>query len=236
MSNVFEDALTKAVSFDITDEIVSADRLVHRDLERYCNCPYPNTTLAGTAEVQSITSEDATDGFMDLIFTLEDGQTFTITLAYDAFQSIVQSAVNNAAALTIDGYVADDIDVSGGPFASGGSTPTIFTFSGISVHGNHPLIVVDGAALTGGAADPVPSQTTPGGVARFWFAALKAMGVIVGSDPAFGATPAGQYTIPERDEVENYPNNDTIKRLINEASIQEDEDWNSELLPLLNLK
>ena len=38
-----------------------------------------------------------------------------------------------------------------------------------------------------------------------------------------------------RDEAENYPDNGTLRSLINEATIQEGKDWNAELLPLLDL-
>ena len=58
------------------------------------------------------------------------------------------------------------------------------------------------------------------------------MGVIEGTDPAFGAAPAGQYTVNRRDELENYPSNETIIRLIREAG----QDWSGELLPLLGLR
>lgn len=235
MSNIITDALSRAVTYDVTGDIVAADRLVKRDLERYCDCPYQNATLAAVAEVQDVTAGDRTSGTMDLVITLADGQATTVlAVAWDAASSAVQTAVDAQAATDITDYVAGDIAVTGGAFGAAGSD-TVFTFSGNSVHGNHPLITVVGTSLAGGTTDPAPSEDTAGVVPRFWFAALTAMGVISGTDPAFSATPAGQYSVTIRDELENYPNGDTLKRLINEATVQEGEDWNAELLPLLNL-
>ncbi len=235
MSNILTDAQSRAVTYDITGDIVAADRLVQRDLNRYCDCPYQNSTLAAVAEVQDVTAGDRTGGTMDLTIALADAQTMTVlALAWNAAASAVQTAVDAQAVIDITDYVAGDIAVTGGAFGAAGAD-TVFTFSGNSVHGNHPLIVVVGASLTGGTTDPVASQDIAGIVPRFWFAALKAMGVISGTDPAFGATPAGQYTVTIRDELENYSSGDTLKRLIAEATYQEGKDWNAELLPLLNL-
>lgn len=232
---VMSDALARAKTYDITDPIIAQDRVLHRDLATKCDCPYPNATLDAVDEVQDITSGDRNGGTMDLDFTLADGQTFSVDgLAWNAAASAVQTAVDAAALLAVTNYVAGDIAVSGGAFGAAGSDTT-FTFSGSSVRGDHPLISVDGALLTGGTTDPTPSETTAGVVPRFWFAALKQMGVISGTDPAFGAAPAGQYTVTTRDQLENYPDNETIKRLIHEATVQEGQDWESELFPLLNI-
>lgn len=203
--------------------------------------------LTGPSEVQDGTVGDRTGGTMDLTFTLENAETFDVTaLVFDAAASVLQTAVDAAAASTITGYVAGDIAITGGPFAGGGAT-TVVTFSGDSVHGDHPLVTVDGTNLTGGttdpvfsedtagAADPLFSQSTAGVVPRFWFAALKALGVLVGTDPTFGATPAGQYTVNLRDSLENYPSNETIRKLLKEATVAEGQDWESEILPLLGL-
>jgi hypothetical protein len=233
---ILSDALARAITYDITGDIDPSARRLHRELtERLGELPYQNATLDAVAEVQDITSGDRDGGTMDLDFTLADGQTFSANgLAWNAAATAVQTAVDAAAVLAVTNYVAGDIVVTGGAFGAAGSDTT-FTFSGSSVRGNHPLISVDGASLTGGSVDPVPSEDTAGVVPRFWFAALKALGVIEGTDPAFSATPAGQYTVNTRDELENYPSNSTIRMLIKEATIQEGEDWESELLPLLGL-
>jgi len=76
--------------------------------------------------------------------------------------------------------------------------------------------------------DPYQNATL-GDDNRFWFAALKAMGVITGTDPAFEAAPAGQYTVTPRGELENYPSNITIEMLLREASLGESQDWMFEL-------
>ncbi len=94
-------------------------------------------------------------------------------------------------------------------------------------------IIVLGASLTGGTTDPAQSETNKGQVARFWFAVLLDNGVLVGTPPAFGAAPAGQFTVQLSDSLENYPRENTIKNLIVEATKQEGQDWISELFPLL---
>lgn len=229
------DATTRAKTYDVTSDIDPLYRMVHRDLNGLGGQLYQNATLDAVDEVQDITSGDRTGGTFDLDFTLEDGQTFSVDgLAFNAAASAVQTAVDAAAALAITGYTAGDIAVTGGAFGASGSDTT-FTFSGTSVRGDHPLISVDGASLTGGATDPSPSEDTAGVVPRFWFAALKAFGVITGTDPAFGAAPNGQYTVRNSDELENYPRQQTIKALIKEATVVEGQDWETELLPLLNL-
>ena len=233
---VKSDALTRAVTYDITNPIDSPDKVLHRDIDAMPDMDYPNSTLDAVDEVQSITPGDRTGGTFDLAFTLVDGQTFSVTgLASNATAAAVQTAVDAAAYAAVSGYNNGDIVVAGGPFGSGGSATT-FTFSGTSVRGNHPLIVGTYTSLTGGTTDPVVSQTTAGVVPRFWFAALKQFGVIKGNDPAFGAAPSGQYTVNARDSIENYPKNETIKRLLREATVQEGQDWESELYPLLNLE
>lgn len=232
---VKDDALSRAVTFDVTGEIDPLSRGLHRALEARCDCPYPNATLDAVDEVQTVTAGDRTGGDMDLDFTLADGQTFSVdAVAFDEAAVDVQTALDAAAGAAVTNYVAGDIVVAGGPFGSGGSSTT-FTFSGSSVRGDHPLLVVDGTNLTGGTTDPAPSETNAGVVPRFWFAALKNLGVLVGTDPAFGATPAGQYTVNLHDSLENYPSTEVIKMLIREATVQEGQDWESELLPLLGL-
>lgn len=229
------DALSRAKTYDVTGDIDPLYRMVHRDLNRLEDQVYQNATLDAVDEVQDITSGDRTGGTFDLDFTLADGQTFSVDgLAFNAAASAVQTAVDAAAALAITDYTAGDIAVTGGAFGAAGSDTT-FTFSGTSVRGNHPLISVDGGSLTGGTTDPAVSEDTAGVVPRFWFAALKAFGVITGTDPAFGDAPAGQYTVRNSDELENYPRQATIKALIREATVIEGQDWETELLPLLNL-
>ena len=235
MTTIIQDALARAKTYDITGDIDPKDRGLHRDLARYCDCPYQNATLDAVAEVQSVTAGDRAGGNMDIVITLADAQTVSLLGSeWNEAASVVQTELDVAAALAITDYVAGDIVVAGGAFGAAGSATT-FTFSGASVRGNHPLLSIIGTSLTGGTVDPVPTQTTAGIVPRFYFAALKAMGVITGTDPAFSAAPAGQYTVTDRGVLENYPSNETLRRLVREATVQEAEDWDSELLPLMNI-
>ena len=191
--------------------------------------------LAAVAEIQSITAGDRTGGTFDLVFTLAEGTGFSVlALDWDVIFSVVQTEVDSAALAANPTYVAGDFAVAGGAFGDSGSATTV-TFGGPLGIGNQALITVVGTSLTGGTTDPVAFQLTAGIVPRFWFTALKNLGVIVGIDPIFGATPAGQYTVNLRESLENYPSNQTLRTLIKEATDQEGEDWETELLPLLGL-
>lgn len=233
---ILSDALSRATTYDVTGNIVANDRRIHRELTNQLGDEgYPNAVVAAIAEVQSVTAGDRTGGTMDLVFTLVEGTGFSVlALDWDAAATAVQTAVDAAALVANPTYVAGDFAVAGGAFGAAGSATTV-TFGGPLGIGNQALITVVGTSLTGGTTDPVASETTAGVVPRFWFAALKAMGVLVGTDPAFSATPAGQYTVNLRDSLENYPSNQLLRALIQEASVQESEDWEAELLPLLGL-
>lgn len=232
---IIADALSKAVSYDVTEPIDPSVKSIHRDLEPNCDCPYP-TALAPVAEVQTITAGDRTGGTMDITISVSiAGTLYTYTelaVAWNATASALQALLDAGLASVIPNYAAGDIAVTGGPFGSGGSD-TLLTFSGDSVLGTDPVLtVIVGTSLTGGTTDPTPSETTPGEPARFWFAALKQTNVIVGTDPAFGAAPAGQYSLSGI-KYDNYPRKQTIVALIKEATIREGQDWISELYPLL---
>jgi len=226
------DALLYAKTFDGSGKDSLAKPII-RDLKMMELVVYQNSTLSPTAEAQSITPGDRDGGWFDMTITLEDGQSvFLNDVVWNQNSTNVQILLDIAAALSIDGYQAGDIVVAGGGFGTGGNATT-FTFSGDSVAGSHPLIIIDGSTLNNGTVDPVPSQITDGHVGRFWFAALKEMGVITGTDPAFGEAPAGQYSVNAIDEIENYPSSATIRALIKEARVREGQDWEAELLPLL---
>ena len=233
---ILSDALSRAVTYDITTPIIANDRRIHRELtELVGDEDYPNAVVAAIAEIQSITAGDRTSGTMDLVFTLVEGTGFSVlALDWDQAASVVQTEVDAAALVANPTYVAGDFAVAGGAFGAAGSATTV-TFGGPLGIGNQALITVVGTSLAGGTTDPVASETTAGVVPRFWFAALRALGVLIGTDPAFSATPAGQYTVNLRDSLENYPSNQLLRALIKEATVQEGEDWETELFPLLGL-
>ena len=121
MSNIITDAQARAVTYDVTGDIVAASRLVNRDLVRYCDCPYQNSTLAAVAEIQDVTAGDRTGGTMDLVVTLADAQTFTLlAVVWDDDAATVQALVDAQAAIDITDYVAGDIAVTGGAFGAAG--------------------------------------------------------------------------------------------------------------------
>ncbi len=242
MTTVKEDAFNWAKTFDITGIIKAEDRQLHRDLNQRCNCPYiASDDLEGIIEIQTLDPGDRTGGtFIINMVAPANGSPIapvlspTTDLDWDIDATAMQTAIDIAAPGTWPDYEAGDIVISGGPCGASGADMT-FTFSGRSVHGRNLLASQDNTNLTGGTSDPDLSRATEGRHARFWFAALKQMGVISGTDPSFSDTPAGQYTVTLRGELENWPRNETIRKLVKEASVQEFEDWETEILVPLNI-
>lgn len=233
---VLSDALSLAKTYDVTGDIQSEDKIIHRDLARYEDQDYPASLLLGS-EVQTITPGNRTGGTFNIVVTdVVSGQVITTASATHNFPAFAWTADFDFQADTdIPGYTAGDLSITGGPFGSGGSN-LVVTFGGVLSGRDQPLITfTDLGSLTGGDTDPAVSETSKGQPGRFWFAALKLMGVIEGTDPAFGAAPSGQYTVNTRDQLANYPSARTIKALLREATVQEGQDWETELLPLLNL-
>lgn len=235
---ILDDALISAITYDITEPLLSPDRCVHRELRhKLGNQEYADAALAPVAEVQKVTPGDRTGGTFDLTCAASNGHPpFSVfDLDWNATKLEVQKAMDAAALVANPNYQIGDIELSFGPFGDGG-LDTYFAFAGPTVRGNHSLITVDGTNLTGGTTDPVASEIVSGVAPRFWFAVLKALSVIKGTDPSLGDTPAGQYSVNARDGLENYPSNSTIRTMLIEASAQEGQDWLGELGPLLGFQ
>lgn len=242
-NTIFEDILAFAKTIDVTGETDPTSKTVLRELQARCDCPYkPGDALEGIVEVQKATPGDRTGGTMDFQFgrfVAGDPNTYpllvTANVPWDATAEEIQTQVDIKAPESWGNYVAGDIAITGGPAGVGGADIFV-TFSGASVHGFHNNHAYGQTGLTGGTSDLVISEVTAGRHARFWFAALKRLGVISGTDPVdLSDTPAGQYTIANRDELENWPSNATIKALVREATVQEWEDWETEILTPLNI-
>ena len=231
VTNIADDLINYAITFD-TSGSDTRSRTLLREVENYVQSdPYGRGLLGARSGVYTITGGDATGGTFDLNFTMFDGTTFSVTgIDYNILKSTLQTAIDNAAGIALSGYVDGLIGVSGANQLTDGVDISI-SISGTQYQGHH-TIELDPTNLTGGT-DHTIVETTIGHVNRFWFAALKAFGVLKGSDPAWGEAPAGQYTVNLRDELENYPSNESIKMLIEEASVQEEQDWEAELFPLL---
>lgn len=233
---VINDALSNATSYDITGEIDPLSRRIYKDLQRLKDLPYPDADLMKRSEIQTITPGDHILGTFDVDFTLADGSSFSLTtLSVSLTASVLQTNIDAEAAIEIPGYSSGDISVTGGPFGLGGSN-TVITFAGESVKGPQPLVEVDGGLLIGGTTEPQVS-TTQSGIPenRFWLGIFKMLGLLVGNNPAWGQSPLGQYTVVSKDEVENYLHQETIVKLLKEASIREGQDW-EELLPLFGFR
>jgi hypothetical protein len=105
-------------------------------------------SVGGTNEVQTVTISGSPTGGS---FTLTlDGAT-TATIAYNAINSAVQTAL-----LTATGKTAGDIVVTGGP---GPATPYTVTFGGAYAKTNVPTMTAT-SSLTGGTT-PAVAVTTP---------------------------------------------------------------------------
>ncbi len=242
MTTIREDAFIRAKTFDISGDIDPRDKRLHRDLNHRCNCAYiASDDLEGVIEVQTMTNGARTGGTFTILMRkpanggpISFPQVETSALAWNADAAAVQAAIDIAAPGTWADYEAGDIVVVGGPVGAGGADMT-FTFSGDSVHGIQLTHTRDETGLTGPTPSNAISETVAGHHARFWFAALKQMGVISGTDPGFSVSPAGQYTVTVRGELANPPSNDTIRKLVKEASVQEFEDWETEILVPLNI-
>lgn len=238
---VYEDALTKAKTYDVTGSIDPNDKRLHRDITtarvRQGEALYP-ASLAKGNEVQTIRqfASVGIDGIYSLSFTLADGTTFSLGLppTIGTNAAALTTSINAAANGTVPGWTNGDIVVTGGPLTVADFT---LTFSGDSVkEANHGQTTIDDISVVsegGSYHDPAELTVTNGSPSdRFWFGTLKSLGVLTGDDPGFGDAPAGQYSVIPRDTVENYPSNHTIKRLIKEATVQEGQDWEAELFPL----
>lgn len=242
-NTIFEDVLEWSRTIDVTGDISAADRLVIRELEARCHCPYEAAgTLEKVIEVQEGVPGDRTGGtFSFLLRKAANGSPISHPqirgdeIAWNANATVMQTSIDLLGPQVWGDYVDGDIVVSGGPAGAGGSDIT-YTYSGRSVEGRQLTLGIDEEFLTGGGSTMTTAQITDGVSARFWFAALKQMGIISGlPDPFISDTPNGQYVIHQRDEVENWPSNETIRRLVQEASIREFEDWETEILVPLNI-
>ena len=242
-NTIYEDVLEWARTFDVTGDIDAPDKIVLRELKARCNCPYEAAgTLERVIEVQSCVPGGRTGGtFSFLMRKASNGDPFTHPqirseeTAWNSSAATMQPIVDALAVQVWQDYLPGDIVVAGGPAGSGGAAFTL-TYNGRSVEGRQLTFGVDEEFLTGPSPTMVTSQITDGVSARFWFAALKQMGILSGlPDPFISDAPNGQYGIARRDELENWPSNATIKALVREATVREYENWEKEILVPLNI-
>jgi hypothetical protein len=213
------------------------NKTLHRDVNSKIDSDVGySTSLKPGSQIQTLTPGDAIGGSMRLTFELVDGTSFTL-FGLSPFLDVttLQASIDAQMALRVADYTAGDVEATGGPFGDSGDDTLIEFKTGETIVGlEHPLIVVYDVTLQG-STFPAVSVSTPATNGRFWFAALRDMGVITGTDPAFGAAPNGQYAT-NNPNLENFPNEQTIRCLLMEASMQEGQDWSAEILPLLGWK
>lgn len=119
------------------------------------------TATAGTYALLAVTDErqtvtvDATAGE----WTISDGTDTSDDLAFDVAEADVQTALE-----AFDSIAAGDVEVTGGPGDSGGTTPYVIRFTGPKSGTDVPELVVaeGGTPLTGGGAAVTIETTTPG--------------------------------------------------------------------------
>lgn len=218
---LFADFLAGALSVDINSPITALDLPIIREIKGLAAKFDPDLPAEydGIDEVQSMTANGSSGGNFTLTVTLKNGESFTTgNIAYNADAATVEGAIDTAAtAASITGWTNGDISVSGG---SAEASPTVFTFDGDSVSAqNHPLITVDGAGLTGGAAGTVSAQTE-GQTARLAWAVLEYSGVLYGPPPTQGTV--GTITVQNtRESWPNMPSQDFIRTLAKEAAVED---------------
>jgi hypothetical protein len=152
-------------------EVISTDAIAYN-----ANAATIETAIDAAAdgqdEVQSI-AQDATDHTggtfaLTIVLNTTAGQeTFTTAgIAFNANAATIEGAIDTAAtAASITGWVNGAISVSGGILQAAGA-PVVLTFDGTAVDDQpHPLVVFDGALLTGGTEPATRvTVTTPGSV------------------------------------------------------------------------
>ena len=109
------------------------------------------TLTAGTAEVQTLTASGTVSGGT---YTLSFMGEVTSSLAYNANTATIQAALD-----ALVNVASGDIVVGGGTLPG---TPATFTFGGQYASADVPLIVVNGASLTGSTPAYTMTETTPG--------------------------------------------------------------------------
>ena len=231
-SVLLDDLRSQSITYNLDNAKFST---LERDLERFIEVgkPYLNADFDAVDTIYSLTPGDRTGGTCDLTFTNNLGVSFVVEdIPFNVGAVTLQLAVDAAATTALDNYEDGDISITGGPL---GTTSFTIRFSGNSVRGDK-TVSIDVTALTGGTTDPSLSKTQTGVVPRFWFSALREMGVIYAiRDVDFGEAPNGQYSVRRRDELSEYPSNFTILALLREASVQEGQDWEAEIGNLLGL-
>lgn len=175
--------------------------------------------FAAINEVQSIAIFGGTPsaGTFTLAFTLKSGATFTTAaIAYNANAATIQTAVNTAAAAA--SVTAGHIAITGGPLTT---TPLTITYSGATVSGqNHGQVVIQVTGLTGGTVGAA-STTTSGQTARSAWALLKVLGIVGGTIPEQGSDPSSVTAGITRGDFPHSLSSDTVKAIIEEAAIQD---------------
>jgi hypothetical protein len=185
------DLLANAKAFDTTLPREGKNRAITKKIQDILNRlgdqDYPSG-MAAANEVQGIAifNGTVTGGTYTLTFNLHNGVIFTTAaIGHSANNSVIQSAIDVAAAPVVPGWTNGSIPVTGGPLTT---TPLAFTFSGASVsQQNHPLITGNGASLTGGTLGAI-TQTTAGQPLRTGMATLIALGILRAPAPPHGAT------------------------------------------------
>jgi hypothetical protein len=221
---VISDLLTSGSAFDVSSPRVGSDNSIYRNLSNVMDIDYPEA-YAAADEVQVIgqfTGGVPASGNYTLTIVGPDGTEYTTAnILYNATAATIQTAIDTA----VDGtYEAGDIVVTDEGAAGLSDGDVTLTFSGDSVTGlNFGLTVATDVDLSAGDPGAV-TVTTEGQPDRKALAGLYAAGVIGGTLPAFGETPADLEALNTRASYPGMINAETIKALARQAVMDGEHD------------
>lgn len=172
-------------------------------------------------EVQSIAIYPVavTSGNFTLTINVNGEAAFnTANIEYSSSNAAIQTIVDTAANGNITAYSPGDITVSGGPLTT---NALVLTFDGDSVDElNHTTTIINDVDLGGGTVGAI-TITTNGQTNRLGWAVLNIAGVISGTPPLQGVTPATITIAGTHASHVRMPQNVTLRALAKEAAIQD---------------
>jgi len=183
-----------------------------------------STTNEGATPVDEIQSiavypVAVTSGNYTLTINVSTDPAFdTANIAFDANAATIQTIVDTAATGNVTGWTNGDIVVSGGPLTT---NAVVLTFNGTSVaEANQVTTIIVDVDLSGGMPGTV-TTTTNGQTNRIGWAVLNVAGVISGTPPLQGVTPASITIAGTHASNVHMPQDVTLRALAKEAAIQD---------------
>jgi len=223
---VLADFLANSNTIDTTLPREATDRQTVRKITGFLNSfgdpDYPSgMAAADEVQEQAIHEAGVDGGTFTLTFTLHGGVTFTTAaIAFDANAATIEAAIDTVALTKVQGFVAGDIAVTGGP---GTTTPIVYTYSGDSVaEKNHGLMTVTSSLTDGGVPEDAGevTVTTTGQPIRTGYSALIVLGILSAPAPAHGAA----ATIVVQNARGSFPHQldeATVRAIVHQVAVEE---------------